>query len=92
MGSSIAYHLKLADPSTTVCVVERDPTYARASTPLSAGSIRQQFSIRENIEMSLASIEFLRSAGEILKTSPDDDIAPDIQLVEGGCVRADSVS
>lgn len=84
VGSSIAYHLKLADPSSSVCVLERDPTYAKASTPLSAGSIRQQFSISGNIEMSLSSIEFLRQSKELLKISPDDDCAPDIQLVEGG--------
>ena len=45
MGSSIAYHLK-SDPNFTgrVVVIERDPSYARASSALSASSIRQQFS------------------------------------------------
>ena len=45
MGSSLAYHLK-SDRNFTgeVVVVERDPTYARASSALSASSIRQQFS------------------------------------------------
>jgi glycine/D-amino acid oxidase-like deaminating enzyme len=84
VGSSVAYHLKTADPSVKVCVIERDGTYARASTPLSAGSIRQQFSIKGNVELSLASMKFLRESGEHLKISPDDDSAPDIQLVEGG--------
>ena len=43
VGSSIAYHLK-SDPNFTgsVAVAERDPTYARASSALSASSIRQQ--------------------------------------------------
>jgi hypothetical protein len=67
VGCSVAFHLKQADPSVSVCVIERDPTYKRASTPLSAGSIRQQFSIRGNVELSLASIEFLRKAGDHLK-------------------------
>jgi glycine/D-amino acid oxidase-like deaminating enzyme len=67
VGCSVAFHLKQADPSVSVCVIERDPTYVRASTPLSAGSIRQQFSIRGNVELSLASIDFLRMAGEHLK-------------------------
>ena len=45
IGSSIAYHLA-AHPryAGDVTVVERDPTYARAASALSASSIRQQFS------------------------------------------------
>lgn len=39
---------------------QADPTYARASTGLSAGGIRQQFSIRENVQMSMYGIDFLR--------------------------------
>ena len=58
IGSAIAYFLK-SDPTFdgTVAVIERDPTYARASSALSASSIRQQFSTPENIRMSLFGIE-----------------------------------
>lgn len=67
MGFSTAYHLK-SDPSYagTVAVVERDPTYTRASSALSASSIRQQFSTPLNIRLSRYGIEFLRKAGELL--------------------------
>src|SRR5882724_2073841 len=67
MGSSIAWHLK-ADPdfTGTVIVVERDPTYARASSALSASSIRQQFSTPLNIHLSRFGIGFLRRAHETL--------------------------
>ncbi|MBN9514111.1 MAG: FAD-binding oxidoreductase [Alphaproteobacteria bacterium] len=67
MGSSVAYHLK-SDPAFTgtVTVVERDPTYARASSALSASSIRQQFSTPLNIHLSRYGIGFLRRAGELL--------------------------
>ncbi|MCX7360853.1 MAG: FAD-binding oxidoreductase [Alphaproteobacteria bacterium] len=67
MGSSIAYHLK-GDPNFTgdVVVVERDPTYARASSSLSASSIRQQFSTPLNIHLSRFGIGFLRRAKELL--------------------------
>src|SRR5216683_6317950 len=67
VGSSIAYHLK-SDPNFTgtVSVIERDPTYARASSALSASSIRQQFSTPLNIHLSRYGIGFLRRASELL--------------------------
>src|SRR4051812_17992400 len=67
MGSSIAYHLK-SDPnfSGDVIVVERDPSYARASSALSASSIRQQFSTPLNIHLSRFGIGFLRAAQKTL--------------------------
>jgi glycine/D-amino acid oxidase-like deaminating enzyme len=67
MGSSTAWHL-LCDPNFdgTVTVIERDPTYARASSALSASSIRQQFSTPLNIHLSRYGIGFLRRAKELL--------------------------
>ncbi|MBS0547586.1 MAG: FAD-binding oxidoreductase [Proteobacteria bacterium] len=67
MGSSIAWHLT-RDPNFagTVTVIERDPTYARASSSLSASSIRQQFSTPLNIHLSRYGIGFLRQARELL--------------------------
>lgn len=67
MGSSIACHLK-RDPAFagSVAVVERDPSYARASSALSASSIRQQFSTPLNIHLSRHGIDFIRRAPELL--------------------------
>jgi sarcosine oxidase len=67
MGSSIAWHLA-TDPAFDgeVVVVERDPSYARASSALSASSIRQQFSTPLNIHLSRYGIGFLRRAPELL--------------------------
>mgnify|MGYP003575376751 CR=1 FL=1 len=67
MGSSVAWHL-VRDPAFTgkVTVIERDPTYARASSALSASSIRQQFSTPLNIHLSRFGIGFLRRAQELL--------------------------
>jgi hypothetical protein len=53
VGASVAYHLAAAagGGGLRVCVVERDPTYAHASTVLSVGGIRQQFSLPENVQV-----------------------------------------
>lgn len=37
------------------------PQYSQASTGLSVGGIRQQFSLPENIQLSLFSVSFLRN-------------------------------
>ena len=68
VGSSIAWHLAM-EPTVAnkVAVVERDPTYARASSSLSASSIRQQFSTPLNIHLSRYGIGFLRRARELLQ-------------------------
>ncbi|MEQ5843890.1 FAD-binding oxidoreductase [Paraburkholderia acidicola] len=81
IGSSIAYFLRLSDPTVSVTVIERDPTYARSSSALSAASIRQQFSTPLSVQMSLFGIEFLRSIGERLAV---DGTSPSIDLHEGG--------
>jgi glycine/D-amino acid oxidase-like deaminating enzyme len=81
IGSSIAYFLRASDPTVSVTVIERDPTYARSSSALSAASIRQQFSTPLSIQMSLFGIEFLRSIGERLEI---DGAKPSIDLHEGG--------
>lgn len=82
IGSAIAC-FTLQDPAFrgTVTVVERDPTYARASSALSASSIRQQFSTPVNIAISQFGIEFLREAAERLEV---DGERPGIGLVEPG--------
>jgi FAD-dependent oxidoreductase domain-containing protein 1 len=82
IGSSIAYHLA-ADPqfSGSVVVVEKDPTYVRAASALSAASIRQQYSSAINIKISLHGIHFLRKISDYLSI---DGEMPVIDLHEGG--------
>ncbi|HET7168779.1 MAG TPA: FAD-binding oxidoreductase [Candidatus Limnocylindrales bacterium] len=88
IGSAIACFLA-ADPGFggRISVIERDPTYRRASSALSAASIRQQFSTPENIRMSRFSFDWLRQADrhlalpEAVGASSD---AVDIGLHEAG--------
>jgi len=82
MGSSAACFLA-ADPGFQgrVLVLERDPTYAEASAPLSWGGFRQQFSTPENVGMSLFGAQFFREAGERLAT---DGERPDLGMKEPG--------
>jgi len=81
IGSSAAYFLRASDPNVQVTVIERDPTYARSSSALSAASIRQQFSTPLSVRMSLYGIEFLRAVGERLEVNGE---RPCIDLHEGG--------
>eukprot|EP00794_Sanderia_malayensis_P016007 gene16007-17623_t len=81
MGSSIAYFLKTKSPDLDVTVIERDSKYEKASSTLSVSSIRQQFSVKENILLSMWSYEFMKNIAEHLQI-PDND-PPTIQLQNG---------
>jgi glycine/D-amino acid oxidase-like deaminating enzyme len=61
MGSATAYYLTKSDPSLNVAVVERDPTYARASTTLSMSNVRIQFSLKQNIQISQFAFQVLET-------------------------------
>ena len=81
MGSTLAYWLPRLSPGLAVTVVEREPAYQRASSALSAASIRQQFTTPVNIQLSQQSLEFLRCAPDLLEVDGD---RPDIGLCEDG--------
>lgn len=61
IGASVAYFLKTMDPSLSVTVIERDPTYGIASTPRASGGVRRLFSLPENIALSNYSIPFFEA-------------------------------
>ena len=70
MGQAAAAFLLRGDPDVQVTVIERDPTFSKASSALSASSIRQQFSTPVNIALSQFSFDFLQG----LQNARDDAI------------------
>ena len=80
MGAATACFLA-RDHGIAATVVERDPSWQRASSALSASSIRQQFSTRINIALSHWSLGFLHRVGDELAI---DGERPDVGLREPG--------
>uniref|UniRef100_H3CDP4 FAD-dependent oxidoreductase domain-containing protein 1 n=1 Tax=Tetraodon nigroviridis TaxID=99883 RepID=H3CDP4_TETNG len=82
----IAYWLKKKERvrgAVKVVVVEKPSHhYSQASTVLSVGGIRQQFSLPENIYLSLASADFLRNINEHLDVLNEDPV--DLQFNQSG--------
>lgn len=82
IGAAAAYYLT-ADPgfSGRVLVVERDPSYARASTALSAASIRTQFSNPLNVRISQYGYQVIREFPDLMEV---DGHRPDLSFQPGG--------
>lgn len=70
VGSSIAWHLRTGGFEGEVVVVERDPTYRRASSFLAMGGVRQQFGSAANIRLAQYSIRFYERFDTAMRT-PD---------------------
>jgi glycine/D-amino acid oxidase-like deaminating enzyme len=75
IGCAAAYFLKLAGVAR-VAVIEPDPTYAKAATPVATGGCRRLFARPENIRMSQFSIEFFKAF--------EAHTGLDVQWKEGG--------
>lgn len=83
IGSSVA-HFLTSDPDFqgSVLVVERDPTYARASTSLSSSSIRMQFSNPVNVRISQFGSAFIRDFATTMQVK--GEAPPDLNFHQGG--------
>lgn len=81
-GSSVAWFLTdNPDFNGSILVVERDPTYAYASTSHTNSCIRQQFSNEVNIRISQFAAEFVKNFRDYLG---GDERVPDLILQSFG--------
>ena len=80
IGCATAYFLKSAGVDR-VSVIEPDPTYAKAATPVATGGCRRLFGLPENIRMSQFSIDFFKDFARHVAV---DGYAPDVQWREWG--------
>jgi FAD-dependent oxidoreductase domain-containing protein 1 len=73
VGSAVAYFLSndSAFQGHRVVLIERDPSYAEASTSRSAGGLRQQFSTPENIAMSQFTLSLIRQLEAVFGPGAD---------------------
>ena len=80
IGAATAYFLSKEDRK--VKVIERDPTYKKASFPLSLGGFRRQFFQKENILLGKFAREFINQIPELLKTEKNPK--PTASMVPNG--------
>lgn len=71
IGSSISYNLVNDGFAGDILVIEKDPTYEFASSTLSAGGVREQFSLPENIKISQYGIDIFENFDEIMEINGD---------------------
>ena len=82
VGSAVAYYLASnPDFDGSVLLVERDPSFAQASTALSAASIRTQFSNPINVKISQYGFEVIRNFPDLMQVGAD---RPDLNFHAGG--------
>ena len=98
VGSGTAYFLSTdaAFRGRRIVLIERDPSYAQASTARSAGGLRQQFSTPENVAMSQFTLGLFRRLREIFGEDADVSFREQGYLIlatgEGRQLLADNVA
>jgi FAD-dependent oxidoreductase domain-containing protein 1 len=98
VGSATAYFLSMdaGFRGRRIVLIERDPSYAQASTARSAGGLRQQFSTPENVAMSQFTLGLFRRLCEIFGEDADVSFREQGYLIlapdEGRQLLADNVA
>ena len=80
IGTASAYFL--SKEGRKVKVIEQDPTYKKASFPLSLGGFRRQFYQKENILLGKFAREFIFKVPELLKTKKNPN--PTASVIANG--------
>lgn len=81
MGSACATFMLQRSPGLSVVVLEPDPTYEKAASLKASGGVRRLFSLPENIQMSMFSIDWFMHFAEHVSV---DGEAPDLNWKQGG--------
>ena len=72
IGLAIAYSMRTMEPNSRVVVIERDPSYALASTPRASGGVRRLFALPENIELSNHSIPVYQNFHRVMAVNGEE--------------------
>jgi glycine/D-amino acid oxidase-like deaminating enzyme len=76
IGSAVAYFLSKEGFKGRVVVVEKDPTYQFCATGRSLASLRQQFSVEENIRLSQFGVQFVQNVKSEFGSEADVSFKP----------------
>lgn len=91
VGSSVAWYLREEGFSGSIGLVERDASFGHSATALSCASIRQQFSIAENIRLSQFTLGLFRRLREEFGTDADIGFREKGYLILAGAGGADTL-
>jgi FAD-dependent oxidoreductase domain-containing protein 1 len=91
VGSSVAWYLREEGFAGSIGLIERDASFRHSATALSCASIRQQFSIAENIRLSQFTLGLFRRLREEFGSDADIGFRENGYLILAGAAGADTL-